>query len=137
MRSDYEAEQQAKGYAGAGRSGARPQQEPQTFYKRGAYFQCKLCNEYTVHEADDTTCQNSRCPSNNRLKQQASSSSNYESKAPTRANCRICYTRLTAVDRRLAESQDGLCSLCHKKNAMKQRTQRAYAQPTVTNPSSA
>jgi hypothetical protein len=38
--------------------------DDEQYHKRGPYYQCKMCDEYAVHESDDKVCLNTRCKSN-------------------------------------------------------------------------
>jgi len=41
-----------------------PDPEDDKYERRGDYYQCIKCEEYTVHVNDDKHCENRKCPSN-------------------------------------------------------------------------
>jgi|TARA_B110000285_G_C15131097_1_gene623648 hypothetical protein len=41
-----------------------PEPEDDKYERRGDYYQCIKCEEYTVHVNDDKHCENQNCPSN-------------------------------------------------------------------------
>ncbi len=45
---------------------ARAQEPEEKYEKKGDYYQCKLCDQFTVHYMNDCLCQNDKCPSNNK-----------------------------------------------------------------------
>ena len=68
----------------------RPQPEPERpneakYHKKGSYFMCKMCDSYSVHESNDTVCQNVKCPTNQP-----------KTKQPT--HCTSCYNKLSYSD---------------------------------------
>lgn len=136
------------------------EEEEDKFERKGDFYQCVKCEEYTVHVKNDKYCENSKCSSNSKAQYMqkqpkgtstphrggvaAPNKSGYSAttpkpsgagvpakKYPPKSQCLNCSTALTYKTKIEIQQFQGLCPNCFRKSRAVQQSAASSQQQVM------